>query len=237
MAEGLTSERGFLLKPLTFVGLGIVIVCAVALAYVGGVMSGRASAEQQLRAEVRAAYVAGMEAEQNKEEQQEGILQPEELEFSRELRNDNRLGNSSPAKPIQSMPAVSPSSQAQATASREKTAGDSAVKDGALKEAVTDQPPLAQAPQVSAPLAAQAPSGLQDFVFQVAALKNEDAADALRQRLEGRGLRTYMKRERKLLLIQVKLRGDTARSKELMDILESMHLGRPILISQKPAVY
>ena len=54
------KERGFLLKPLTFIGLGIVIVCAVALAYVGGVMSGRASAEQKLRAEVQEAYVAGI---------------------------------------------------------------------------------------------------------------------------------------------------------------------------------
>ena len=86
-----------------------------------------------------------------------------------------------------------------------------------------------------APVPVAEPQGLQDFVFQVAALKNEEAADALRQRLEGRGLRTYMKRERKLLLIQVKLRGDTARSQELLQILESMHLGRPILISQKPA--
>ncbi|MBO4369591.1 MAG: SPOR domain-containing protein [Desulfovibrio sp.] len=231
MAEGLASERGFLLKPLTFVGLGIVIVCAVALAYVGGVMSGRASAEQQWRAEVREAYVAGIEAERNKEENPEGILQLEELEFSRELRNDNRLGRQVPVKPIQAMPVASPAPKPAAPGS-EKSATDTVEKERAAKEAVSEQ--------VSQPLAtleSLKPSGLQDFVFQVAALKNEDAADALRQRLEGRGLRTYMKRERKLLLIQVKLRGDTARSKELMDILESMHLGRPILISQKPAVY
>ncbi|MBO4334920.1 MAG: SPOR domain-containing protein [Desulfovibrio sp.] len=234
MAEGFVSERGFLLKPLTFVGLGIVIVCAVALAYVGGVMSGRASAEQQWRAEVREAYVAGIEAERNKEENPEGILQPEELEFSRELRNDNRLSRQVSAKPVQALPA-SPVPKPAAPAGSEKAATDSAGKERAPKEAVTDQVPAAQAHQALASLEAQRPSGLQDFVFQVAALKNEDAADALRQRLEGRGLRTYMKRERKLLLIQVKLRGDTARSKELFDILESMHLGRPILISQKPA--
>ena len=103
MAEGAVKERGFLLKPLTFIGLGIVIVCAVALAYVGGVMSGRASAEQKLRAEVQEAYVAGIEAERNKEEFPEDILQPEELEFSRELRNDNRL----PGRSVKPLPTPS----------------------------------------------------------------------------------------------------------------------------------
>ena len=225
MAEGAVKERGFLLKPLTFIGLGIVIVCAVAVAYVGGVMSGRASAEQKLRAEVQEAYVAGIEAERNKEESPEGILQPEELEFSRELRNDNRLPGRS-VKPLPT-PSVVSSATPQTPPSQENATQNPTHKDSA--------PKVPERSVSQAPVPVAEPQGLQDFVFQVAALKNEEAADALRQRLEGRGLRTYMKRERKLLLIQVKLRGDTARSQELLQILESMHLGRPILISQKPA--
>ncbi len=77
---------------------------------------------------------------------------------------------------------------------------------------------------------------MHDYVFQVAALKGEDSVDALRQRLEGRGLRTRMKREGKLLLVLVLLRGDKERAAEVTQTLESMHLGRPILVSRKPVM-
>ncbi|MDE5878955.1 MAG: SPOR domain-containing protein, partial [Desulfovibrio sp.] len=39
---------------------------------------------------------------------------------------------------------------------------------------------------------------MQDYVFQVGAFRDEDSVDSLRQRLEGRGLRTRMQREGKL---------------------------------------
>lgn len=44
-----------------------------------------------------------------------------------------------------------------------------------------------------------------DYVFQVAVFKDEDSVDSLRQRLEGRGLRTRMQRDGKLFLVLVLL--------------------------------
>lgn len=202
--------RSYTLRPITMLAIIIVVLCAISLAYLGGVMSGRASAEveyQKAEAEAEKALLA--EAKEV-EEGDGGILPPEELEFYRVLRNSNLL----PGKEKQA------AAQAMALS---KPQNPPAPK------------PLA-APPISESPAMVGPTGLSDYVFQVAALKNEDSADALRQRLEGRGLRTYLKRQGQLLLIQVKLRGDVARSKELMQILNSLHLGQPILISQKPAV-
>lgn len=72
-----------------------------------------------------------------------------------------------------------------------------------------------------------------DYVFQVAAFKDEDSVDALRQRLEGRGLRTRMQRDGKLFLVLVLLRGDAARAAEVPQIMEEMRLGQPMLRSRK----
>ncbi|MBQ7456179.1 MAG: hypothetical protein IJS54_01005 [Desulfovibrio sp.] len=193
-----TKEQVVTLKPSNLVVLCIVVLCAVALAYVGGVMSGRKSAENEY-------YQSALKAEEPKEKEQEepsespGILSARELEFSRVLRNSNML--------------TEPKTQFKPVPQPE------------LPKKETD------APAIILPK----PSGLTDYVYQVAAVKGDDAADALRQRLEGRGLRTYMKRQGNLLLIQIKMRGNAAQTKELLKILESLHLGHPILISQKPA--
>lgn len=72
-----------------------------------------------------------------------------------------------------------------------------------------------------------------DYIFQVAAFKDEDSVDALRQRLEGRGLRTRMQRDGKLFLVLVLLRGDAARAAEVPQIMEEMRLGQPMLRSRK----
>ena len=75
-----------------------------------------------------------------------------------------------------------------------------------------------------------------DYVFQVAAFKDEDSVDSLRQRLEGRGLRTRMQRDGKLFLVLVLLRGDAARAAEVPQIMQELHLGQPIVRSRKPAM-
>lgn len=75
-----------------------------------------------------------------------------------------------------------------------------------------------------------------DYVFQVAAFKDEDSVDSLRQRLEGRGLRTRMQRDGKLFLVLVLLRGDAVRAAEVPQIMQELHLGQPIVRSRKPAM-
>ncbi|MBQ7608910.1 MAG: SPOR domain-containing protein [Desulfovibrionaceae bacterium] len=197
------------LKPSSLLAISIVILCAVALAYVGGVMSGRASAEKDYYSEIAAHREIEQQRKDEENKEKPGILPTEELEFSRVLRNNNL-----PAKSLEPIAPQVP------------------------KQTAATPPPQSQEkqkPDSEVPLLTNPDTGIYDYVYQVAAVKGEDNADAMRQRLEGRGLRTYMKRGKNLLHIQVKLRGDSSKSKELLKILESMHLGRPFLVSKKPA--
>ena len=77
---------------------------------------------------------------------------------------------------------------------------------------------------------------LFDFVFQVGAFKEADSVDSLRQRLEGRGMRTKMERSGKLYVVLVLLRGDEARAAEVLRSTEGMGLGKPIQRSRKPVL-
>ena len=76
---------------------------------------------------------------------------------------------------------------------------------------------------------------MYDYVFQVGAFKDADSVDSLRQRLEGRGLRTRMERSGKLYVVLVMLRGTEARAAEVQHTTESMGLGKPIQRSRKAA--
>ncbi len=60
---------------------------------------------------------------------------------------------------------------------------------------------------------------MYDFVFQVAALRDAQAADVLRQSLEGEGLRTRLEQSGKLYLVLVLLRGTSSRAAELATLL------------------
>ncbi|MBD5627152.1 MAG: hypothetical protein HDQ90_06695, partial [Desulfovibrio sp.] len=93
--------------------------------------------------------------------------------------------------------------------------------------------PEAPTAQPVAPVAAPA-TPMQDYVFQVGAFRDEESVDSLRQRLEGRGLRTRMQREGKLYVVLVLLRGDAARAEEVMRIAEELRLGKPMVRSRKP---
>lgn len=95
--------------------------------------------------------------------------------------------------------------------------------------------PVPQTQETAQPAAAPpVPTGYSDYVFQIAALKDEQSVDGLRQRLEGRGLRTRMEKSGKLLLVLVLLRGDEARAQEVAQIAEELRLGTPLLRSRKP---
>ncbi|MDM8216357.1 hypothetical protein QUW15_09390, partial [Desulfovibrio piger] len=68
----------------------------------------------------------------------------------------------------------------------------------------------------------------------VAAFKDMESVDDIRQRLEGRGYRTRMERRGKLYVIFLLVRGDAARAAEVPAVLKSLRLGEPLLRSKKP---
>lgn len=222
------------LLALAFLG-----VAAIALAYVGGVMTGRASASAERRlASLEAAPTApaavapaGSTASAEAPAQEgRGILSPEELRFARALRNEDGAPEAPPAPQRPAVQSPSPSAQTQAEAATPLPGQPAAAMPGA---APVQPAPEAAMAQPVAPVAA--PAGpMQDYVFQVGAFRDEDSVDNLRQRLEGRGLRTRMQREGKLYVVLVLLRGNAARAEEVMRIAEELRLGKPMVRSRKP---
>ncbi|WP_346666957.1 SPOR domain-containing protein [uncultured Desulfovibrio sp.] len=154
----------------------------------------------------------------------EGILSAEELRFSRVLRAapGESVELASPPLP----PAVPPQpAPAQPAPGSPQTAAVPPMPPGmqaAVPEGQTAPPP--------------APATMHDYVFQVGAFRDEASVDDLRQRLEGRGLRTRMERSGKLYLVLVLLRGTDERAAEIPRIMEELRLGKPLLRSRKPVL-
>ena len=238
-----TSEKKCLcLRPSSLLAAAFLVVAAVVLAYLGGVMSGRAywKAHPQPVAVKQAAPASGtvspataMDDEgptpggpvtgagEEAAEPRQKVLAAEELRFSRVLRNDAATGDA-PLKPMPPMTPVQPKPAGVVQAGVPQGANAAAQGQGAAQPAG-----IVKAPQVS---------GLFDYVFQVGAFKDADAVDSLRQRLEGRGMRTKMERSGKLYVVLVLLRGDDARAAEVLRTTESMGLGKPIQRSRKPVL-
>ena len=144
------------------------------------------------------------------------ILAPEELRFARVLR-----GEAPPSVPASPPPASQPVPQS-----------------GPQSGSPAGQLPQNPQPAAEQALAAPAAPAVQmyDYEFQVGAFRDEETVDALRQRLEGRGLRTRMQRSGKLYVVLVLLRGDEARAAEVVAIAESMGLGKPMQRGKKPVL-
>lgn len=197
------NQASVFFRPVSCFIMLVFFIAAIALAYVGGVMSGRASAEKSYDTCMAEKHA---KREQSRENFDTLVLAPEELEFARVLRNEQHLAL-----------------RAQSYAFR---------KDTKPKEVASSQSEIrGSSPKTLIPT--EVPNRLYDFIFQVAAMKNEESADTLRQRLEGRGLRTFLKKDGKFLLIQVRFRGDGTSAQQVIQVLEQMHLGRPFLLSQK----
>ena len=81
-----------------------------------------------------------------------------------------------------------------------------------------------------------APGAGYTLLHAVGAFRDEASVDDLRQRLEGRGLRTRMERSGKLYLVLVLLRGTDERAAEIPRIMEELRLGKPMLRSRKPVL-
>ncbi|SDF03232.1 SPOR domain-containing protein [Desulfovibrio legallii] len=214
------------LRPAAVVAACFLLAAAVVLAYLGGVMSGRATwrslavqaqAARQAAADDAGEGKNGENAPAAEPGADQGILAAEDLRFARVLRGESLP----PAKP-----AAAPRAPVAAAAP------GAAPAQPAAPPAAPQSPAPAAAPAAVQPLAPG--GGMSDYVFQVGAFKDEDSVDGLRQRLEGRGLRTRMERSGKLYVVLVLLRGDPARAEEVVRTAESMGLGKPIQRSRKP---
>lgn len=202
------------------VGTFLVLAC-IALAYIAGVMSGRASAARDNNVRLGYAQPSEQITSAPTDEKIAGVLSPEELEYARALRSDtaqrskkNVVADKTGAPPKKEMP------------------DQSSLQNSVPVETTVHR-------QVGTTVESSSSPGLPvlfDYVFQVAAMRTEDSVDALRQRLEGRGMRTRMQREGKMYYVLVLLRGDELRAAEVVQTLDSMRLGKPLIRSRKAVI-
>ncbi len=232
------EKKCLCLRPSSLLAAGFLVVAAVVLAYLGGVMSGRAywkAHPQPIAAGVSSPAsstgddnsdgASGQgDSDDGTAEPRQKVLAAEELRFARVLRNDAATGDA----PLKPFPPVTPAPVKPVTVPQANgAAGGQGAAQGHPPAPASAQPAGIVKPQ---------PSGMSDYVFQVGAFKDADSVDSLRQRLEGRGMRTKMERSGKLYVVLVLLRGDEARAAEVVHSAESMGLGKPIQRSRKPVL-
>ncbi|OXS27980.1 MAG: hypothetical protein BCS36_02710 [Desulfovibrio sp. MES5] len=226
------SPKSLCLRPSSLLAACFLIVAAIALAYVGGVMSGRAywrghPAQVGVAGGALKKGVVVEPAEEAAPKQK--ILAAEELRFARVLRGESLPPGMTDGPQARTPAAVAPAAgQAPAAqAGAPANAPASGANAGQAAQPVPENHPVV--------LNSLQPVGnMFDYVFQVGAFKDEESVDNLRQRLEGRGLRTRLQRSGKLLVILVLLRGNEARAAEVTHACESLNLGKPILRSKTP---
>lgn len=235
--------KNLCLRPSSLLAVCFLVVAAITLAYVGGVMSGRASGSSHRAQQAAAGHKAPDgtgEAAQADAVPQQQILAPEELRFARVLRGENLPpGMANGHKPMAgAVPTAQGQQENQKTAQQAASATPAAPASGGQSGQSGQTIQTGQAAQTgqteqAVELHSLQPVGnLFDYVFQVGAFKDEDSVDSLRQRLEGRGMRTRMERSGKLLLVFVLLRGNDARANEVIHACESLNLGKPLLRSK-----
>ncbi|MBQ9405581.1 MAG: SPOR domain-containing protein [Desulfovibrio sp.] len=208
---------------------------AIVLAYLGGVMTGRVywhahpETHQEAIGESVQKRVDEKTLEKASEPQQvkaasaqeQKVLAAEDLRFSRVLRNESPLAD------VQAKQSPPPSKPSKSQPTAQATSAITAVEQPSTRQAPASTDPLQQ--QIAGTSAK-----VYDYVFQMGAFKDQDTVDAVRQRLEGRGLRTRMQRTGKLYLVLVLLRGDATRAAEVLQAAESLRLGKPVQLSRKP---
>lgn len=91
----------------------------------------------------------------------------------------------------------------------------------------------AATPQRAAQKPAQRTEPRFDYVYQAAAFRDREDGDALRARLEEKGLRTRLQKSGKVYLVQVLLRGSEREAENVRETLRRMGLGKPIRLSKK----
>ena len=231
------SPKSLCLRPSSLLAACFLVVAAVALAYVGGVMSGRAywrghPAQVGVAGGALKKGVVVEPAEEDVPKQK--ILAAEELRFARVLRGESLPPGMTDGPQARTPAAVAmqPVGAPAAPAAGQRSPAPATPPTTGANAGQAAQPAPENHPVVLNSL--QPVGNMFDYVFQVGAFKDEESVDGLRQRLEGRGLRTRLQRSGKLLVILVLLRGNEARAAEVVHACEGLNLGKPILRSKTP---
>lgn len=212
---------------------------ALVLAYVGGMMVGRGSVQTEAPGMAPEPQVPPESAEPPA-----GILAAEDLRFAHALRNLPLPPREAPPPPSGPAGSPAPSETPEAASTPAQSAGGASNESQAVPagggvenkaEAGGDPAPATTAEASSPPEPLGSPGPMSDYVFQVAALRDEKSADVLRQKLEGLALRTRLERSGRLFLVLVLLRGNEERVAELKASLKALRLGEPVLRARTPA--
>lgn len=204
-------------------------IAAIALAYIGGVMSGRHAEQRHVSSPASPIEVMPQAAEESQKDKP-GILAAEDLKFAKVLRNE---GNA----PLEK---ISPDNSSVSDAETKKTeqqtqntfnGPDSTEAKNKIDAAIdtSENTDISHSEKIVAPLD---DSILYDYVFQMGAFRDESAVDRLRQTLEGHGLRTAMQKDGKIFLVLVRLRGTEARAAEIKTLARELGLGEPVTRSR-----
>ena len=212
------SPKSLCLRPSSLLAACFLVVAAIALAYVGGVMSGRAywrghPAQVGVAGGALKKGVVVEPAEEDVPKQK--ILAAEELRFARVLRGESLPPGMTDGPQARTPAAVAmqPVGAPAAPAAGQRSPAPATPPTTGANAGQAAQPAPENHPVVLNSL--QPVGNMFDYVFQVGAFKDEESVDGLRQRLEGRGLRTRLQRSGKLLVILVLLRGNEARAAEV----------------------
>lgn len=205
-------------------------VVAIIIAYILGVMTGRSGNEHNMNAEKPLAEGRTEKYAASKKNQNDAILRPQDLDYALVLRNEKARTRHPEPESVGNEPESAtskPETARDKTPQEEETPKKESQSTGEAAQSDPSPPKNEDAPP------AEKQEGMFDYVFQLGAFRDEDAVDALRQKLEGRGLRTRMQREGKLYLVMVLLRGNQERADEVLEIAKSLRLGEPIIRSRK----
>lgn len=189
---------------------------AAALAYIGGVMSGR-----RMGADLSRAPVPSRESpapERRPEGALDEILAAEDLEFARVLRGEQRRSRDK-AEPVAEKPAESEQNSL----------------DSKQNPAKNEPKPAETATPTEKPEPVGEKDEPRDYVFQAGAFRDETSADKLRQTFEGYGFRTRLEKKNKFFIVLIMIRGGMERVAEFMDVARQLKLGEPIPRGDSPA--
>ena len=210
LAPSGSKARGLRLKPGTLAAVAFLFVAALVLAYLGGIMAGRSHWHAP---QVGDGNIPAPETGMEPPTDEHGpVLHPSDLRYATALRV---------------APGEKPLTPPPAPTDKGKEGTAPAMPPGMRPAVAPGQTPPPPAKPAS-------PATVFDYVYQVAAFKDMESVDDIRQRLEGRGYRTRMERRGKLYVIFLLVRGDAARAAEVPAVLKSLRLGEPLLRSKKP---
>lgn len=219
----------FTLPPLAAGAVCIVMLACIGWAFVMGYMVGHG---QNPGEEMRELTGIGRPDRETLAEMDKAMAGSEDAGLRDKLADLSRqpVGGAPAAANASAAPAAAPAAKSPYPFNKPSDNG-LAAWGNAPKGAA--QPASEKTAAPAKPQAATNGAPLYDFVFQVAAFRNVDDADRLRQRLEGQGLRTRGQKSGKLTLVMVHMRGTDLDAANLKEELQRMRLGSPLQKSKK----